>query len=124
MKRKIFPFILVATFLLASPLLFAQEIPAEEPKAEELAAAEEALVRTDIEIIQLRDPFEPLDEKVQKYFNIDTTYDYDEETTTVWTTLGFGKEAIFIFYMLKYGPRPKEREAFPQRGKGKNFGGC
>ena len=63
-----------------------------------------------IEIIQLRDPFEaePLEEKVQKYFNLDTTYDYEEETTSIWTTLGFRKDVFDISLTWDQQVNPSE----------------
>lgn len=68
---------------------------AEEVKEEgELRPVEE------MQIIQLRDPFEigALEEKLQKYFSLDTTYDYQEETTSIWTTLGFRKDVFDISF--------------------------
>lgn len=59
--------------------------------AEEIA--EKAAVRDDLQIIQLKDPLEPLEDRVQKYFNMDTTYDYEEEVTSVWTTFGLRKRS-------------------------------
>lgn len=101
MKKKILPLILVGTFLLASPLLFAQETSEESEE-------EVTVERTDMTVIQLKDPLQALDEKIQKYFNIDTTYDYDEETTEIWTTLGFRKSGWDLSFTWDQQVNPSE----------------
>jgi len=73
--------VLIVLLLVLSPLAFCQE--AEEPeKVEETETIEE------MQIIQLEDPFEITEAEWQKYFNLDSTYDYEEEATSIWTTIG------------------------------------
>lgn len=70
---------LAALLILTGSACFAEEAVEEKP------------IRDDLQIIQLKDPLEPLEDRIQKYFNMDTTYDHGEETTSIWTTFGLRK---------------------------------
>ena len=74
------------------------------------AGASLAEPRDDLTIIQLKAPSLELEtDKLQKYFDLDITQDFEEEETYIWTTIGFRKYSWDI--SLSWGQQIEPTEA-------------
>ena len=92
--KKALVVMLVVGILLLPAMALAEGTEVTEATEEKTTESTETI--EGMQIIQLSDPFEPemVEAEIQKYFNLDTTYDVEDETTSIWTTIGFRTDTL------------------------------